>query len=409
MKSLFIDCPTGLSGDMLLAGLFDLGVPIEIIESQLSLIGIGQPYSLRLKETHSNGIRGLRVDVDVLEEDPPHRLWRDIKDLIGNSKLDINVRNNSLKVFELLAEAESNVHGQDINEVHFHELGAVDTLVDVIGVCSAIDYLKVSQIVCAQPPAGHGMVETSHGFLPVPAPAVLQMAKMHNIRLGFGRNTPKGELTTPTGLALMICLADFFELPCSLDLITIGIGLGHRELDRPNFLRMCLLEGLAVKDLRQCNSEMKWQKLFSQEAWIDDSTPEDIAYFAEQLRGAGAIEVIANPIQMKKGRQGFSITALVYPDKVDLLRLKWFELGPTLGLREKSIGRWVLPRRIGICKTSLGEVKVKQVRRPGGNLTIKVEHDELVKLSLASGRSIEAIRSEVLCSESIFEFDEEWN
>ena len=201
-------------------------------------------------------------------------------------------------MFTALAEAEASVHGLPSDRVHFHEVGAIDSVVDVVGVCAALHHLDPDQISCESPPVGHGSVQTAHGCLPVPVPAVLELSRRHRIPLRRGTDFPGGELTTPTGLALMAVLSDRFEAPEQVTPLAIGCGLGHRDLDRPNQLRITQLAPLQSgfgDDLRP-----RWQSLVVQEAWIDDASAEDVAVLVDQ-EGSLVRDVASQPIQMKKG------------------------------------------------------------------------------------------------------------
>ena len=409
MTAVFVDCPTGLAGDMLLAAFLDLGVPRAVIEAPLAGLGLEQGYALTVAEDRSAGLRGLRLSVEGLELEPPHRLWHDIRALIMVADWSEPLRARVLTVFKALAEAEAAVHGHPIEQVHFHEVGMIDALVDVVGVCAAVEHLAPEQIVCAVPPAGRGKTATAHGFLPVPVPAVLELARRHQICLEVGDDLPACELTTPTGLALMAVLAERFGQPPSLRINAIGVGLGHRTLDRPNILRICELDGFARERSEEEMAGLRWQPVVVQEAWIDDATPEDVAVFSDQLRDAGALDVVSEQVQMKKGRQGVSVKALVTAEQAPGLRVVWFSQGTTLGLREHSHGRWLLPRRGGSCPTPWGSVRVKQVRRPQGILTVKPEHDDLLRLSVETGHSLEQLRREVLLASEDFVADEDWS
>ncbi len=409
MKTLFVDCPTGLAGDMLMAAFLDLGVPKEEIVAPLRQLGLANTFELKIEESNTFSLRGIRVSVDRLESSPPLRRWQDIKKLINGAPWPDSLRRKVSGVFQSLAEAESVVHGCDIDNVHFHEIGAIDSLVDVVTVCAAIEYLNPSQIVCAIPPIGRGTVKTSHGLLPVPAPAVLEIAKEHHIELVGGEGQPNGELTTPTGLALMAVLANKFGQLSSFRVRQVGVGLGHRRLDRPNLLRIYLIDKHIEKASFDSLYSPKWQPLISQEIWIDDSTSEDIALLVDELRLSGAFDVICQSVLMKKGRQGFRIEALVTPEKAPSLRLVWLKNGTTIGLRERSDGRWVLPRRRGFCMTHLGKIFVKQVYRPDGRLSVKPEHDELVRISRETNKTIEEVRHIVSLAFEDFVPNEEWS
>ena len=387
---------------MLLAGLIDLGVPLDVIEGPLAALGLAGMYRLDVREARSGGLRGRRVAVQGLEPDPPHRHWAEIRRQIHEAAMDPDLRTQVLKVFSALAEAEAAVHGCEAEAVHFHEVGAIDALVDVVGVCAAVRHLQPDGVSCTPPPTGHGSVRTAHGVLPVPAPAVLELARRHSVPLQHSEGFPPAELTTPTGLALMAILAEHFTPPSIFVPVAVGVGLGHRQLDRPNLLRISRLQVEA-----DVSSGLRWQPLVVQEAWIDDASPEDVAWLLARLRDAGALDAAVFPLQMKKGRPAQAVTALVNPEKADALRQVWLATGSSLGLRERQQGRWVLPRRSGTISTPWGILRAKQMRRPDGRCSVKPEADDLQRLSRTSGCSVEELR---LAAASVpFESDEPWD
>ena len=387
---------------MLLAGLIDLGVPLDVIEGPLAALGLAGMYRLDVREARSGGLRGRRVAVEGLEPDPPHRHWAEIRRQIHEAAMDTDLRTQVLKVFSALAEAEAAVHGCEAEAVHFHEVGAIDALVDVVGVCAAVRHLQPDGVSCTPPPTGHGSVRTAHGVLPVPAPAVLELARRHSVPLQHSEGFPPAELTTPTGLALMAILAKHFTPPSIFVPVAVGVGLGHRQLDRPNLLRISRLQVEA-----DVSSGLRWQPLVVQEAWIDDASPEDVAWLLARLRDAGALDAAVFPLQMKKGRAAHAVTALVNPEKADALRQVWLATGSSLGLRERQQGRWVLPRRSGTLTTPWGILRAKQMRRPDGRCSVKPEADDLQRLSRTSGCSVEELR---LAAASVpFESDEPWD
>ena len=388
MSALWIDAPTGLAGDMLLAALLDLGVDQAVVESPLAALGLTGRYRLTQQEARSAGLRGIRVDVVGLEDQPPHRHWSGIRDQINAAALAPSLKQRVLAVFTRLAEAEATVHGTPVEAVHFHEVGAIDALVDVVGVCAAIDDLSPVEIVCSPLPAGTGTVATAHGLLPVPVPAVLELARRHGIPLLQGRELPSGELVTPTGLALVSVLADRFTAPDVLVAEKVGVGLGHRQLDRPNLVRLVLHSPSA-----EVGAGPRWESLVVQEAWIDDATPEAVTALANRLRDAGAIDVAMQPLLMKKGRSGQSLTALVRDRDAEAMRSLWLSAGSSIGLRERRQGRWVLPRRQGILETPWGPLAAKQVRRPDGRCTVKAEADALEALQSSTGCGLDELRS----------------
>ena len=285
------------------------------------------------------------------------------------------MKKKSIKVFEILAEAEAVVHGNQISDVHFHELGSIDSILDIVNVCSAIDFLKPYKIYFSKPPSGKGIVSTSHGPLPVPVPTVLEIARQNEIPLMVLDDKYFGEITTPTGIALIATFIDKFGQPSNLNIQNIGIGLGSKNISRPNFLRILLID---ENDDYMENNKPSNETIISQEAWIDDSTPEDVAVLIDRLRSAGAIDVISYSVDMKKNRKGICIQAIVYPNHKNLLREVWFNYSTTIGIRENKISRWILPRRTVSHKTKFGTVNVKQAMRPNGQNSIKIEHKDSV-------------------------------
>ena len=403
MTTLWVDAPTGLAGDMLLAGLLDLGVPISAIEEPLNSLGLAGCYRIDVVEARSGGLRGQRVSVTGLETQPPHRHWADIRQQIVEAPLSTALKERVLAVFTALAEAEATVHGSSTESVHFHEVGAVDALVDVVGVCAALHQLNPSRICCSPLPAGRGMVRTAHGLLPVPVPAVLELARRQRIPLIQSPNAPEGELVTPTGLALMAVWADGFVPPARFTPALVGIGLGHRELDRPNLVRLLL-----DSNPEELADVPRWQSLVVQEAWLDDATPEDLALLLERLREAGAVDVAAHPLVMKKGRSGHAVIALVEPDVAEQVRQVWFNAGTSIGVRERLQGRWLLPRRIGLLDTPWGMLPAKQVKRPDGRCTVKPESDSLELMSRRTGCSVAELRTAAVAAPFICDADWSW-
>ena len=413
MTTLWVDAPTGLAGDMLLAGLLDLGIPISAIEEPLNSLGLAGCYRIDVAEARSGGLRGKRVSVMELEDQPPHRHWADIRQQIVEASLPTSLKDRVLAVFTALAEAESTVHGSSMESVHFHEVGAVDALVDVVGVCAALDQLNPARIFCSPLPAGRGTVRTAHGLLPVPVPAVLELARRHQVPLQQSPHAPAGELVTPTGLALMAVWADRFVPPARFTPALVGVGLGHRELDRPNLVRLIL--DTADQDstyqdsaYQELTDAPRWQSLVVQEAWLDDATPEDLALFMERLREAGAVDVAAHPLVMKKGRCGHGVIALVEEDAAERVRQVWFNAGTSIGVRERRQGRWLLPRRSGLLDTPWGMLPAKQVKRPDGRLTVKPEADDLELMSRRTGCSVADLRAAAVAAPFISEADWSW-
>ena len=385
-----LDAPTGLAGNMLLAALLDLGLPQAEIDGPLAALGLAGTYRLELEERRSGGLRGLHLEVLSLEPQPSHRRWGDLRGQLQAAPWPEPLRQRVLEVFGLLAAAEAAVHGHSPEQVHFHEVGALDALVDVVGVCAGLLHFGVEQLVCSPPPAGHGLVATAHGTLPLPAPAVLELARLRAIPLASAEGFPPGELTTPTGLALAACWATRFGHPPTHVPKQVGVGLGSRSLDRPNLLRLTLADCGGSDPAQQ--ETVQLETVLVQQAQIDDATAEDLAFLAEELRQAGALEVFSQPIAMKKGRTAQLLTALVAPEQAERLRRVWWRQSTTLGLREHSQTRWVLPRRSRQLATPLGPVRLKQAQLPDGRWRSKPEHDDLAALARQHTLGIDQVR-----------------
>ena len=407
MKSIFIDCSLGISGDMLASALLDLGVPLSVFLDNLASLNIDSNYKLKFNKGDSGGIRGITCIKNESEFKELSRNFNEIKDFILDSSLNDYVKKKSIRVFEILAEAEGTVHGKKFSDVHFHELGSIDSIVDIVNVCSAIDFLNLDNIFFSNPPAGKGIVSTSHGLLPVPVPTVLEIAKQYKIPLTVIKDKYFGEITTPTGIALIATFTDEFGKPDKIIINKIGIGLGNKNIYRPNFLRVLLID--SNEDCKKNMNKPAYETITSQEAWIDDSTPEDIAILIERLRSAGAIDVACYSVDMKKNRKGICIEAIVHPKDQSLLREVWFNYSTTLGVRENKISRWILPRRIVSHKTKFGEVNVKQTMRPNGQISTKIEHKDLTQISLNTGIPIEEIRNKLFMELSELYELEDWS
>jgi uncharacterized protein (TIGR00299 family) protein len=412
MTLALLDCPTGLAGNMLLAALFDLGLPLEPVEAPLAALGLADHYRLELETRRSGGLRGLHLEVRSLEPDPPHRTWSSLRQQLEQAPLAPPLRQRVLAVFTLLAEAEAAVHGHPPEAVHFHEVGALDALVDIVGVCAGLLHFGVERLICTPPPMGHGSVATAHGLLPLPAPAVLEIARRRAIPLAASGDFPAAELTTPTGLALAACWAECFgPHPAHLPR-QVGVGLGSRRLDRPNLLRLILaspavdrgpdpqadsptatgLPAVASAEPAAAMAGEIAETVLLQQSQIDDASGEDLAFLIEALRAGGALEVFSQPIAMKKGRPGVLLSVLAQPQQAAQLRRIWWQHSTTLGVRESLQRRWRLPRSSREINSSLGPVRCKVAPLPGGGERLKWEYEDLAGLARRHGLSLAEIR-----------------
>jgi len=407
MEEIFIECSPGISGDMLLGAFYDLGVPKEVIEKPLIDLGLTNLFNLEFKESQSCSIRGIKVKIENIECGPTTRNWRSIKELILSGNLEEKLQQIIYEVFESLASAEGKVHGIKPEDVHFHEIGAIDSLVDIIGVCAAFNYLNPNKVYCNEPMLGKGFVQTEHGKLSVPPPAVIELIRKKNIKVLSCVESIEGELSTPTGIALMSNLVDCLQLPSKYSINSYGVGIGNLKLPFPNLVRVYRITSFEdLSDNQQTNP--KHEEITIQEAWIDDQTPEDISNFVEKLRIDGAYDVSYQAINMKKNRIGFSIQVILPTEKREFFRGLWFDYSNTIGIRERTQSRWTLLRRRGECSTTFGNIKVKQTLKPDGSIITKPENDEVLRIKLNNKKSTEEIRKIIKDSSKKFKAFENW-
>ena len=407
MEDVFIECSPGISGDMLLGAFYDLGVPKNVIEQPLIDLGLKDLYKLDFKESKSFSIRGIKTQVENVDCAPTKRNWRSIKELIINGDLEEKLQKTIYEVFESLASAEGKVHGIKPEDVHFHEIGAIDSLVDIIGVCSAFNYLNPKKVYCNSPMLGKGFVQTEHGKLSVPPPAVIELIRKKNIKVVSCFDSIEGELSTPTGIALLSNLVEYLKPPSEYSINSYGVGIGNLKFPFPNLVRVYKITTFKDSCINQ-QMNPKCEEISVQEAWIDDQTPEDISNFVEKLRIEGALDVSYQAINMKKNRIGFSIQVILPTEKKEHFRRIWFDYSNTIGVRERIQSRWILLRRRGECSTILGKIKAKQTLKPDGSITMKPENDEVLRLKLDFKKSTGEIRKIIEESSNNFKAFENW-
>jgi len=407
MEDVLIECSPGISGDMLLGAFYDLGVPKKVIEQPLFDLGLKDLYNLDFKESKSCSIRGIAARVENIGPNPIKRNWRSIKELILAGRLEDKLRQMIYEVFESLANAEGKVHGINSEDVHFHEIGAIDSLVDIIGVCAALNYLSPKKIYCNEPMLGKGFVNTEHGKLSVPPPAVIELIRKSDFKVLSTFASIEGELATPTGIALLANLVNYRQPPSKYSINSYGVGVGNLKFSFPNLVRVYKITAFDDPTIKQ-QINPKCEEISIQEAWIDDQSPEDISNFVEKLRVEGAYDVSYQAINMKKNRIGFSIQVILSPEKKDHFRRLWFDYSNTIGVRERTQFRWLLLRRRGECSTTFGNIKVKQVLKPDGSITMKPENDEVLRLKLDHKKSTYEIRKIIKESSKEFKAFENW-
>ena len=381
-KILFIDALGGLSGDMFLGAFLDLGLPPELLRENLEKIGLGRLFSLKTAAVERHGIAAIKVDFPALAGaavNPAPKTMTAVESFLTATALPEKVIETSLEIFRRLAVAEAKVHGSSIEKVHFHEVGDYDTLADIVGVVTAIDWCGVESVGIKPIPLGTGFVDCAHGRLPIPVPAVMVLLEgLPVIESGI-----EAELITPTGAAIFKTLVELFPIFKETDyrLGQSGYGAGSRQhLKRPNLLRLTLgsvERGIAVDD-----KPYALEPLTILEASLDDLTPEKLAFLKERLLADGALDVLSWPVFMKKGRSGMILQVLLRQADEPGIVNRIFSESPTLGIRRHNSERYSLEREIRQYRTSFGEIRCKIARDQQGKvMNIKPEHDDLVTLA----------------------------
>ncbi|ASC72044.1 hypothetical protein XM38_029980 [Halomicronema hongdechloris C2206] len=385
----YLDCPTGISGDMCLGALVDAGVPLEMLQEQLHGLGLSDEFELRSHLVTRNGQAATRVEVD-LNCQGPHRHLRDIEELIQQAQLPPQVRDRSLAIFRRLAAAEGAVHGIALEQVHFHEVGATDAIVDIVGTCLGLDWLQIDALYCSALPTGGGRVRAAHGWLPVPAPAVLQLMQMAQVPIYS--NGIEAELVTPTGCAIATTLAQGFGPPPPLRLQRLGLGAGGRDLSLPNLLRLWLgpatLEPsqpspTTTTPLSPAATPPSLETIAVLQTQVDDLSPQAIGYLFDQLLQAGALDVFTQAIAMKKNRPGVLITVICWPDQITTCETLLFQETTTLGIRRHWQHRHALQRQRVPVATPYGTVHMKLAwdGTTGTHYTAQPEYEDCAQLA----------------------------
>ena len=358
MKTVYFDCFSGISGDMILGALVDAGLDVAVLEEELAKLNLAD-FELTVKKVMKKGITGTKVDVEIKGEQSVRHL-KDIVELIEQSGLKADVKNISKKIFMNLAAAEAKVHNTEIEKVHFHEIGAVDSIVDIIGTVIGLKELGIETVYASRVHTGSGFVDSQHGRIPVPAPATLELLKDVPVyTLGI-----ESELTTPTGAAVLKSLAAGFGRMPSMKVEAVGYGAGTRDFEElPNLLRVF------IGDVRLEKYENEEMALI--ETNLDDMNPEFFDYVSDRLFDEGALDVFITPVIMKKNRPGSVINVLCQADKIDTLLDILFMETTTLGVRLHHVERKRLAREVISIDSKYGPVKVKIGRTLGEEHLIK--------------------------------------
>ena len=381
----------GASGDMILGTLIDLGVSTSEIQTSLESLNIGS-FKIEEEQANEHSLSGTRVTVKIGPEAKPIRHLGPICDMINGSDLPADVKAMSIKVFTNLAEAEAKVHGTTVDHIHFHEVGAVDSIIDIIGSCLALSILKIDIVSVDPLPVGTGYVDCEHGRLPVPVPATIELLKGHPIE----KTEEPFELVTPTGAALLTTWKESLSDNTTAKPTIIketGVGFGQRKLkNRINMLRAVMMES---SDNTKVESDEHTDSCIVIESNLDDITPELIGSLCDTLLKAGALDVFTTAVQMKKQRPGCLLTVLSTPkDKEHLINII-FQESTTFGVREYATKRTILQRRHETVETPYGNIRIKVGSLNGKDITRSPEHSDCVACANKSHVAVRTVYNSV--------------
>ena len=403
MPTLLYQCPAGLSGDMNLGAMIALGVDPEKLKSELEKLPY-EGWSIQFTDDERSGITGTRCDVKEGHTHSHahahshshshseghhhhHRTFAEISDAINSSQLKDSVKADAIQCFRVLAEAEGSVHGIAPEAVHFHEVGAIDSIVDMVGAAICWDLLGVTRIAYSELELGGGTVQCAHGRMPVPAPATARLLEGMVVSTGATNK----EATTPTGAALLVGKNASYQPKLSGQLIKVGTGIGQRkDPNLPNAVHVALID--EVSTITQLEQDTVWELV----ANLDDMSPESTGFLAEALRSAGALDVWQSPAFFKKGRSGTVVHALCAAAELETVEAAFFKHSSSLGVRRQSWQRSILPREIHNFASSLGAIRLKVATRPDGTSTCKIEYEDLAKLANEQDLPINRIEQTIL-------------
>ncbi|MDZ8050514.1 MAG: nickel pincer cofactor biosynthesis protein LarC [Aulosira sp. ZfuVER01] len=397
-KVAYLQCPSGIAGDMCLGALVSLGVPLEYLVEKLNKLGIQQEYQLRAELVQRHGQQATKVHVDLAHEHEHHnhehhhhhaRLLPEIERMILQAELPPRAEAWSLAVFRQLAVAEGAVHGIAPEKVHFHEVGAVDAIVDIVGTCLGLDWLGVASndegwplLYCSAFPTGGGTVRAAHGQMAVPVPAVLKLWEMRGCPVYS--NGIERELVTPTGAAIATTLVRDFGSPPPITIQQVGLGAGSINLPIPNILRLWLGESSSLQSdfTKNGDTSPSLETISVLETQIDDLNPQAIGYVFDALFAAGAVDVFTVPISMKKSRPGILLTVICHPENLPNCEAVLFRETTTLGIRRTTQQRAILKREIQQVETEYGTVRVKVAwQKKDAIANVQPEYEDCAELA----------------------------
>jgi uncharacterized protein (TIGR00299 family) protein len=386
MNIAYFDCFSGISGDMILGAFLDLGLPQKLLRETLKQLPLPELRLLVKREERSH-ITGYSLQVQGKKGESVRRTYKSIKQLIEKSKISPLIKENSLAVLKRLAQVEGKIHGIELDEVHFHEIGALDTIVDIVGAALAFLYFQIQEAIASPLPIGRGWVQSSHGPLPLPAPATMALLKGAELIPSCGEK----ELVTPTGAAILTHFVRSYGPPPALLLKGVGYGLGQARLqDRPNALRVWLGEK---------SSGQTTERLIILETNIDDMNPQWYDHLMEHLFEAGALDCLLIPCQMKKNRPAVLLQVLSRPETQTHLQMILLNESTTLGVRSYTVDRRSLPRTVQTIRTPWGRIRIKKISRPGhlhgGADDFSIEYDDLKKLARSQEGTLKELDTKI--------------
>ena len=366
---LYFDIIGGISGDMTLASLLDLGVPKEIFLEELSKLNMDGEFEVEINYKYENDIKGTTVNV-ITKEQHCHRNLVDIYEIIEKSKLSKNVKERAKKIFMVVAQAEAKIHGTTIDKIHFHEVGAIDSIVDIVGSCIILDLLNINKVYATSVPLGSGVIKCAHGVIPAAAPATVEILKNTPVKL----NHLEGECTTPTGAAIIKTICDEFINEFNFNIEKIAYGVGHKKFEKPNLLRVIL--GTEYKK-EQKKDELVYEII----ANIDDMSSEIYSYLFEKIMNEGALDVFTESIFMKKNRPAYKISILTKEEDLDkFIEILLIETS-TFGVRYRKYNRTKLERKFIDLSTDYGIMKIKLGYYNGKLIKAKPEYEQCKLIS----------------------------
>lgn len=387
MKIAYFDAFSGASGDMILGALLDAGLDLAALRAALATLPVGD-YKLEAAKEMRRGFAATRFVVKLEQgHDHHHRTWADIRGMIEAASLPGGSKARAIAIFGRLAEAEATVHGKAPEAVHFHEVGAVDSIVDIVGAAVALELMGIERVECSAIPTGSGTINSAHGLLPVPAPATAELLKGVPVR----PSPEEGELTTPTGAAILATVAANFGPMPGMVVRAVGQGAGTRPGRYiPNLLRVFI--GETAGEPGDLDSDEVW----TVETNLDDTTAEVVADAGQRLMAAGALDVFMAPVTMKKGRSGVVLTCLVHEAERAKIEELIFEHTGTFGLRWWLCGRSMLHRRHETVETSYGAVRLKLGLRGAKVVRVAPEFEDCRRAAEEHGVSVQAVMQEAL-------------